>query len=777
MNLGRKRRNNWIAAIFLCLLVLSTASAGYRIATPMSAADIAPLRRSGAMGKADFRLARLKAEFQTHRAKQAAKPFQPRDRFLQFSGGRVLIEATASRDGGVLLRDLVRLGLRSGSRHGAVVAGLLPVAVIERAAALVSLRSIHAALLPVHNVGAVTSQGDTALHSALARGVHGVDGSGVTVGVMSDSYNTLGGAAADITSGDLPAGGVTVINGESGACGTLVFCIDEGRAMLQIVHDLAPGADLLFHTALQSTADFANGIMALVAAGADVIVDDLMYLNEPVFQDGIVAQAVDAAATAGVAYYSAAGNQGRNSYEAAFVDSGEIFCIELFEPIGDCHPLFERVGRLHDFNLGPGEDLYQSITIPIDATLSIVMQWDEAFGSAQVDHDVFLLDETGTTILLLEATHTANDNVTTGEPWEVVQFTNSDFWGYGTSFTLIITYDDVDSVNPPADLVKVVYLGDGVTVNEFHTHSGTLTGHANAAGATAVGAAFFLDTPEYGVDPPLLEPYSAAGGVPILFDTTGAPLPVPEVRQKPGITAVDGVNTTFFFSDSYGNDGIDDFFGTSAAAPHAAGVAALMLEALPTATPGQINAALEATAIDMSTIGFDQDSGYGLIQADAAVSVLLDADGDGLSDSIEAVIGTDPDDPDSDDDGLTDGFEVNYDATPPDTYTAGQDTDPLDDDTDDDGFKDGMELAAGHDPLYGADAPVWGDADDNGVVNAADIIRLTRAILGLEELADDAKARVDIAPVMAGIPEPDNQLTAGDLVVVEQILLGLVTYP
>ena len=90
------------------------------------------------------------------------------------------------------------------------------------------------------------------------------------------------------------------------------------------------------------------------------------------------------------------------------------------------------------------------------------------------------------------------------------------------------------------------------------------------------------------------------------------------------------MHTTFFFNDSHGNDGIDDFFGTSAAAPHAAGIAALLLEARPGSTPQQINAALEGSAIDMNAAGFDFDSGYGLIQADSAIAALLLAGGNNL---------------------------------------------------------------------------------------------------------------------------------------------------
>ncbi|MDH3510873.1 MAG: S8 family serine peptidase [Gammaproteobacteria bacterium] len=632
-----KNKKPILTAIYAaCLVSLASPvqADSYHMASPAKQhPSPAGFYKSGRMPKAGSSLAQAFAEYRAHAKRGRGNAFKPSSEFLRFSTGRIVIDARAAGPGDVLLSDLNRLGLRNAKRYGKVVSGLLPIAVIDKAVALNSLRSISASLRPIRNVGSITSQGDIALRADIARPGYGIDGTGVVVGVVSDSYDILGGAAADILSGDLPASGVTVIGGESILC-EFIFCVDEGRAILQIVHDMAPGAGLLFHSGLDGIASYASAITALAAAGANVIVDDLLFLNEPMFQDGIVAQAIDTVAASNVIYYSAAGNQGRQSYEAAFSDSGEIFCIDFFEPIGVCDPTYEQVGTMHDFDPGPGQDLYQHITIPEDSVLSVALQWDQPFGGAGpvTDHDVVLLDETGETYFTISA----NDNVITGEGWEVLQFNNSAVLGHGTEFSIIITYDALDSVGPPATLLKAVFFGDGVIINEFSTDSSTLFGHANAAGAEAVGAAFFQDTPEYGVSPPALEPYSSAGGTPILFDTSGAPLPAPEVRLKPEITAVDGVNTTFFFDDSHGSDGIDDFFGTSAAAPHAAGIAALMLQAQPGATPGQVNAALEGTAIEMGPAGFDHDSGYGLIQADLAIASLVqDTDVDGIPDSAD----------------------------------------------------------------------------------------------------------------------------------------------
>ena len=244
--------------------------------------------------------------------------------------------------------------------------------------------------------------------------------------------------------------------------------------------------------------------------------------------------------------------------------------------------------------------------------------------------------------------------------------------------------------------------------------------------------------------------------------------------------------------------------GTSMASPHVAGAAALVWARL---FPGQaprsctspagvpcndvVRSHLEYGADTTGAIAqnFLSWSAHGRLNMYGALTVVdtdldglpdyidTDDDNDGLEDGLEASLGTDPQDADSDDDGLSDGAEVNYSATPPDSYTIGQDTDPLDSDTDNDGFLDGMEIDAGHDPLNTIDAPVWGDADGNGVVNAADILKLTRALLNQYTLSTDEMARVDMAPVIAGSPAPDGQITAGDLTVVQQILLGVTSYP
>jgi subtilisin family serine protease len=177
--------------------------------------------------------------------------------------------------------------------------------------------------------------------------------------------------------------------------------------------------------------------------------------------------------------------------------------------------------------------------------------------------------------------------------------------------------------------------GAGSVINSpFNTNSPTIQGHPGAATSAAVGAAFYLHTPQCGTTPATLESYSSAGGDPTLFDTSGNRLATPEVRQKPDFVAPDGVNNTMLgntrsistaIAGCEDNASFPNFFGTSAAAPHAAAAAALMLQANPSLTPTQIITALQNSALAMGTSSsgsYDFNDGHGFLQVDAAFAQL-----------------------------------------------------------------------------------------------------------------------------------------------------------
>lgn len=253
------------------------------------------------------------------------------------------------------------------------------------------------------------TNGDIAQHSDFARLGYKVDGEDVKVGVISDSYNTLSGSPAttDVLNGDLPGTGnpdysnpVQIVENPSGRRS------DEGRAMLQIVHDIAPKASLAFRTGFVSAGDFAQGIRQLQQDNCSVIVDDVTYITEPFFEDGVVAKAVDDVTAQGVSYFSAAGNYGHKS--SKHFPSGSASCTSC------------RISAVI-FN-GAG-DIYQRISL-VPGTYTIVLQWqDSIYSLGQTstgttnDLDIFLTDDNGKTLFGF------NRNNIGGDPLEVLPFT------------------------------------------------------------------------------------------------------------------------------------------------------------------------------------------------------------------------------------------------------------------------------------------------------------------------------------------------------------------
>ena len=605
--------NKFPLLVHIILLILLLASFQYyaqvRSKTELTQAALhafagdVPGKKAGPLSKAGFDLALLSEEFKDYSGTHASAPFKQSNDMLFVSNNKVVVDIIAKSNSSAL--ELINLGMEVTGKAGAIISGYLPITSIESVAASTNVRFLRPSMCQTRS-GLTTSQGDESMHSNSVRASLGFDGSGVTVGVLSDSYNCLKTADADIASGDLPGTGnpeghttpVNIIEDDTTSGNT-----DEGRAMLQIVHDVAPGANLAFATAFSGQAGFANNITALrTTAGANVIVDDVIYFAEPMFQDGVIAQAVDAAVAAGVSYFSAAGNQGRNSYESAW-RSGPLVNVG-FGP----EPTF-------DFDPGPGTDYLQSFTLGSGQTVTIILQWDSPFASActtcpgsQNDIDIYLLNATGSKILA----GSQYDNID-GDAVEGFQYKNTS--GSTATYNLMICKFSGDDPG----FIKYINFGSSQGNLEYPTNSSTLFGHANANGAEAVGASYYFNTPAFGVNPPVLNYYSSYGPTSVLFATDGTRLSTPDPRsEKPEVTAPDGVNTTFFGSD-YDGDTYPNFFGTSAAAPHAAAVAALMLQADNSLTPAQIYSNLESSALDMGPSGFDNGSGYGLIQADLAV--------------------------------------------------------------------------------------------------------------------------------------------------------------
>ncbi|MEY4931653.1 MAG: hypothetical protein RI909_2377, partial [Bacteroidota bacterium] len=538
-----------------------------------------------------------------------------------------------------------------------IIAGFFPIANLDKLNQVNAqqgvnlIQFVRPAFPPVGNVGDATTQGDKVMRSDLVRigyfneeTNYQLSGSNIKVGVLSDSYNTLplSPATTDVGNWDLPGAAnhpfgvlapVQVLKDFPSKYGAGK---DEGRAMLQIIHDIAPRAALAFRTGFLTAGDFAQGIRDLKDAQCDIIVDDITYITEPFFTDGKVAKTVDEVSLAGVSYFTSAGNFGNKSFEGVFkaVDDPSIVLPRNGGTLS---------GRVHDFS---GGDTDQKLTVYPSkngpAIYTIALQWNDPLYSigqtgTQYDLDIYLKNFQGSPL------YGFNRDNSGGDPVEILTFSVSS----KTDINLVIarecsTCTESDFLSTNIKFKYVIFRGELslADANEYFTGSSTIVGQANAAGAMSVGAILYSNTPEYNFAAqqldPTIQPLTVA-----TFSSVGGMITDGANRNKPDFTAPNGVNTTVDFgAPNIENEPQPNFFGTSAAAPHAAGVAALVMEArkyyYPTAQPkhtdltnwtagnlpADIRKVLQSTAKDMHAAGADAQSGFGLLKAHSALLTL-----------------------------------------------------------------------------------------------------------------------------------------------------------
>jgi hypothetical protein len=560
---------------------------------------------------------------------------------LQREGRRVLVDVRFG--GGVLdrLGELRAAGakvLAASGRYQTASVAMKP----SELAALNGVRGARAAseaLAPAIAAscpaGSVASEGDGQLGAAPARADFGLDGNGVTVGVLSDSFATATGTATsagdDVASGDLP--------GKANPCGNttpvdVLFdyspfgpfepeSTDEGRGMAQIVHDLAPGAAIDFATAEGTETIFANHIRELAKQGADVIVDDIAYFGEPFFQDGPVAVAAAEAEAEGITYLSAAGNDNLEDSEGHEIASWET---PKFRDSAGCPSALEllppKPEHCLDFNPKAGqEDDTFGITVEPEETLIVDLQWAEPWFGVESDLDAYLLDSTGKPLTFVQGG--TSDNIGEQTPVEELGWENQSAGPEEVQLAIDRCFGEPCNKTASATTkprVKVIFAenGAGVSDTEYPQSSEgdvvgpTVYGHAGSPSVVAVGAVPSSSSSA-------VERYSSRGPVthyfgPVLGKTPAAVLSPAQTIQKPDVAASDCVRTTFFVPSG----GLFRFCGTSAAAPHAAAVVALARQANPSVSPVQIRAGLAATARPVGSFGPDA-VGAGLIDAYGAI--------------------------------------------------------------------------------------------------------------------------------------------------------------
>lgn len=506
----------------------------------------------------------------------------------------------------------------------------------------------------ISRAGNVQSRAPEALR-VQALSSEGHSGSGKVLGILSDSFarsaavrdaNTTpaSGISGSLQgsrpqdSGNLPASILLLQEGEADGS-------DEGAAMAELAYDIAPGLGIAFHSAGTSRAAFATAINTLCDGNnANVVVDDIGFLLEPYYQDGLIAQAAADCVARGIPFVSAVGNDGDKGYRQIYVDINPDA-----DDAPDSPPFSPSGVDLHDWGGGDG---FLKIEVPAGGELFVVLQWNQPHASvnssqgAQIDLDLYATRQDSVLALHPLSPDFVDRSIApqgdTGRPEgdaaELLKLTaNADA---ATTFYLAVDHYIGSQTSIPQSAAtplefRLLLLGD-VSGREYAFNGPAAWGHPLAEGVISVAAVPWWEAPDFApdrfgsaaIDP---QPYSSrAGDIALQFDRQGNFAPV--TRFAPTLAGVDGNNTSFFGSDfssgatpGFGEpDGAPNFFGTSAAAPNVAAVVILLQQAFPGLTPRAMTDGLIASAIDVTgvraSVGTDDVTGAGLVDAQAALA-------------------------------------------------------------------------------------------------------------------------------------------------------------
>ncbi|MFT6045106.1 MAG: hypothetical protein ACI9WC_000805 [Arenicella sp.] len=436
---------------------------------------------------------------------------------------------------------------------------------------LANVEGINTPSFAYSRTGGTNTEGDAILKANLLRDL-GFSGQGIRVGVVSDGSNDWTSArdSADLPNSLRRFGSCTAQPELIESCISERSC-NEGTAMAEIIHDLAPSAELAV-AAASTTLEFIQGINQLASVfEADIIVDDLGFYMEPYFEDGDVAKAV-AALPSDILFISAAGNNGNNHYEADFnVDNDSAF---------QGHEFNTNVNALFRDQMG--------IIIPARSFVFAYLQWNEEFDTPSTDYDFFITGEKGAVLGGGLGDQSTPGSLTT----EAACVPNTS----STDLTLARTFVKVRKKNGgPNRRFEMFFIGSPLI--QFPVPEGSIFGHSGLTRTLSVAAINAVDP---GNDD--IATYSSRGPSRIDF-------PNRQNRRKPDLTAIDGVTVS-------GAGGFSTtFFGTSAAAPHVAGIAAQLMSSSDRANAKTVHKALTRGALNLGPSGFDSTYGFGLVDA------------------------------------------------------------------------------------------------------------------------------------------------------------------
>lgn len=439
------------------------------------------------------------------------------------------------------------------NKEKGLVAAWVEVDKLASIAALGDVKSIYPVLPPTTNSGSINSQGDSLHKADLFRNLTDIDGTGLKVGVISDGVDHWEAAKE---SGDLPS--INVISNTQGG--------DEGTSMLEVVHDIAPGASLYFHDHGSNVMQFTQAIKNLVDSGCKIILDDVNWPTEPFFEDGFVASYVNSIISGkNIIYISSAGNYGNNHYQGVYKDYLTLVHKDEY--------------HFHDFDSSIAG--LQSMPIRVEAgeSTSIVLQWDDKFGSSSNDYDLFLRNNSDIILGTSEVTQTGSN-----DPVEVLKWTNN-------SNTSQVVYVDVRKWKGDAKNIEMYVQGG--TVEKYNVKADSIFGHAAIPDVITVGAVNASKPNEI---------VASSSQGPVTINN-----PQKQVRNKPDVCGIDGVSVT-------GAGGVPNTFsGTSAAASHVAGIAVLVWSQYPAKSAAEIRTMINKGTVDLGKSGFDYLFGNGRV--------------------------------------------------------------------------------------------------------------------------------------------------------------------
>jgi len=577
------------------------------------------------------------------------------------------------------------------------VQGLLPITMINQVSALPFVRYIRLPDYGFTNTGSVESQGDAILQAATARSQFGVDGTGIRVGVISDGIGGIFATAciscgpatqapSPITLGDLPSatgtrnssGILTSVTGSitaqsfradgnleacNGTCDTSGLVGAEGTAMLEIVHDLAPGTKLYFAN-FDTSLSFEQAVNYL-AANTDVSVDDISWQTPPF--DGTSAVSGNTAVDLNTdtnpirGYFTAVANQAFNHWGEPWTDSGKSLTLSCpassgaTSTTGDVQ-VFEATTNTKDStSLGPYLANPLPLAMPNGASIQILLAWNDPPSGSSNDYDLYLYSiQSGSLIAPLACS--VNPQTGTQPPVEALTYTNNS--GATQEVGMLIQNVNNAAAARNFDMFASGYMGNSQDMN-FYTPSGSVPAQADAGGSpvsvVSVGAIDQTQCTASGNCIRSVEPYSSQG------PTEATPQAV--ARMKPDVTATDDVTVTG--AGGFGRNGTNAtatggcaigetpcyFAGTSAAAPHAAAIAALTLQAAPcllssssvnkpATARANLRNFLTGTAVPLPGItqaAPNNIEGFGLLNALAAITATLPTVNAGASQTVNGV--------------------------------------------------------------------------------------------------------------------------------------------